>query len=263
MMVFILVLFLPLSVLYGSIVQVSTLAPIQISLDSATTKDLIVFDVDNTLLVAEDKILRPCGAQLFLRQYETLSKMVSEEEASRFVSIILLNRAFRAVDEQMPELVRKLQERSVKVIALTALSSGRLGMISSLEEWRRKELLSLGFDFSEAFPKYNHIVFGDLLHEGSLPIYKDGILYSTRHYSKGEILQAFLRRVKWLPERVIFVDDKREYIDSVHETMLAMGIECCCYHYCNEVIAADVVDEEEAERQFVHLRTHKHWPPAM
>lgn len=257
-MLFLMVLLAPLTAFCGTIVQVDTIDTVKKALETATVDDLIVFDVDNTLLVPHDKLLRPCGEEFIMKKFEQLGKTATDERINLLVSRVLLTRTFRSVDAHMPAYVRGLQGRSIKVIALTAFKTGRLGAMPSVEEWRQRELLSLGYDFSSAFPGYNHIVFGDIMKEGTLPIYKDGILYSGK-LPKGEILQAFLRRVKWQPKRVFFIDDKREYIDSVHQSMTSWGVDCHCFHYCNAEMAADVLDEELAERQFHHLHTHEQW----
>ena len=251
-------LFIPFAVFGGAIVQVATFDRIQTALEEASRNDLVVFDVDNTLLAADDMILRPCGEEIFYERFNLFGKTMSEEQLKGLGSIVLMHRTCRCVHNQMPQLVRSLQARGIKVIALTALFTGKFGIINNMEDWRGYEMAELGFDFSKAFPTHNHIVFGDIMRDRSLPVYKNGILFSVRH-TKGEVLQAFLRRVKFRPERVFFIDDRRDYIDSVHESMKAEEIDCRSIHYTAEEFANDVLDKSVLEKQFDHLRAHEQW----
>lgn len=257
-MLFLLVLLLPFTAFCSSIIENADLELIKKELEFATPDDLIIFDVDNTLFMAKDLVLRPCGEKFFLKQFESFSNTMPESQIKLLGSKILLKRNICAVNEQLPRYIQQLQRRSLKVIALTSLLTGPFGAISSLENWRTDELKSLGYDFSKTFPRYTHIVFGDLMKENSLPIYKDGVLFSSYH-TRGEILLAFFRRVKWQPAHIYYIDDDRNTIDSIYGTMTADKIDCKCFHYRAVEAFKDILNEEIANKQFTNLRTHEEW----
>lgn len=244
--------------LEATIHQAQNLSFIKTFLENANENDLIVFDVDETLQVADDRVLRPCGEQYFEDQFTKLSALIPEEKLSFLESKLLISRTMGLVDSELPILIRRLQERSLKVIACTGLITGRLGVIPSLEDWRYQELDWLGFDFSDVFPSYNHIVFGELKDRHRLPIFKKGILFAA-DLPKGEILQAFLNRIKWRPQRVFFIDDTLEYVQSVEKAMQQAGIAFIGFHYVAVDALNEQLDEELAALQFAHLFEKEEW----
>lgn len=256
-MLWLFALLLP-NILFGTITQCKNLAPIKAALREASEQDLIIFDVDSTLIIPDDMVLRPCGEEFFEWQYLDFSMRMSPEQLKFLGSKMLLQRSVSLVDGDFPALISGLQERKLKVIALTALFTGKFGAIQSIEDWRCQELRRVDIDFRPAFPFYNHIVFGDLMRNGSLPMFKDGVLFSYNH-SKGEVLEAFLRRVHWQPKRVYFIDDDLKYLESVQIKMEGAGIEFVGFHYRAIDTFNDVFDEEVAKMQFSYLVEHEEW----
>jgi len=255
---FLLFLLLPLRLFCVPSIEAYNITPVKTFLENAQTNDLVVFDVDCTLFIPEDLSLRPAGKAFFLKQFAEFSKTMPEEQIKLLGSKILLERSIRHVEEDTLHLVQSLQTRNIKTIALSSLFTGRFGQISYMEEWRIAELKKLGYDFTSAFPRYSHIVFGDIIRKDSLPIFKDGVLFSARH-SKGEILQAFLRRIKWTPKRVIFIDDSLESLESVSEAMEQDGIAYVGIHYRAHEKLDGVFSEAVAMKQFDHLKIKEKW----
>lgn len=253
-----LLLLLSCNAAYGAIIKVEQLSSIREILSDAGAGDLVVFDVDQTLIIPDDKLLRPCGDQFLQTCINKFQSQLSEERLHELTSKVLLQRTLGLVDAELPHFIKALRHRQCKVMALTAMVTGRLGTISSMEDWRFDELKQLDIDFSSAFPLYNHIVFGDIMQPGSLPIFKNGILCSARH-SKGEVLSAFLQRVKWKPQRVFFIDDHLHFVESVQEHMRQAGIEFTGIHYRAAGTFDEVLDQELALAQIAHLIHEDEW----
>lgn len=89
---------------------------------------------------------------------------------------------------------------------------------SSQEEFRHKELLGVGIDFSKSFQEF--FIFNNLpLYDGHYPLLSKGILYTNR-IPKGEVLSAFLEKMKGSlkPSLIIFFDDRLSNILDVKKT---------------------------------------------
>lgn len=247
-MALLLLLFLPLALFSKQSITITSFSELKFYLEKATKEDLVVLDIDNILLISNELVLRPCSEEFFIKQLVTLTKSLNGEQTNTLLSQVLLNRTCRCVDKEMPQLIANLQALKVKVIAITTYCPGRFGAIASIEAWRRKELQSLGFDFSKAFPRYNPIAFGDMLQDGAYPLFRDGILYTARH-PKAKMLQAFLRCVKWGKDSLFIVDDNKKDVDAMLEAMESANIACCALHYQNSDIAAETFDEKVAARE--------------
>lgn len=223
----------------------------------ANKEDLILFDIDGTLILPVDQALRPGGTDFFLKHFRILAENASLDELEQLASKILQQRIAGLVDKELPALIKELQSHT-KIIASTAFASGPYGVIKSMEAWRHQELLQLGFDFSTSFPSYNHIIFGDFKHDKGLAIFKDGILY-TAQQSKEELLAALWRYAKWRPQRLFIVDDSLKQLEALQAHFQTIGIEITCLHYRQAESLPNRFDEGIAQQQFKHLSLHGTW----
>ncbi len=246
-------LLLPFSALQSTICSVNSLDQLKTILNTVNSCDLIAFDIDCTLVIPNDMVLRPCGSDYFLKQCSN----IPTAQIQQLISKILLSRLLSPLDADMPDYLRQLQAQT-KIIALTSHSPGRLGAINNVEAWRRQELMRAGFDFSSTFSYYQHIVFGDLIHEGVYPVFKDGILF-TALLSKAKALQALLGRVKYQPKRIFFIDDSKDQVEALHTALEKHEIESVCIHYNRVEMLNDRFDETIAQQQFDFLRIHEQW----
>ncbi len=213
-------------------VHIESLTQVDAALKELKGSELVLFDVDETLITPVDCVLRP-AAESFVTAF--IAKHLDESEESsaeldELFSKVLLARKVRYVDESSPELISELQGRGVKVMGLTAAYAMELGAIESMADWRLEELAELGFDFSEALREIPVMEFEREKNRLDQPLFKKGILFTAGN-PKGKVLRAFLERLAWRPSQIIFIDDNRQYIDSVDEMARSMGIECTAFHY--------------------------------
>jgi Protein of unknown function (DUF2608) len=78
-------------------------------------------------------------------------------------------------------LIKQLQNRGIKVIALTHFNTGSLGgplgLIPSLPVWRWNKLKEIDIDFSSSFPEQQELIFSQFTSKsGRHPIFYKGIL---------------------------------------------------------------------------------------
>lgn len=218
---------------------------------------LVVFDVDETLIIPKDRILRPCGEQYLHTLAARFGKDLSEEQHKELRSITLLQREIAYTDSSVPLLFQKMKEKNIPSIALTAMPPGKYGVIPSLEEWREEELKRSGIDFTLHSPYKNNLNFTEFGEKTPL-IFHRGILCSA-DYPKGPALKAFLEKTNIRPSRVIFVEDKKSNLVSVENELKNMGVSYLGFHYVGAMKFNEEVSEELAQCQLKHLVMNKKW----
>jgi Protein of unknown function (DUF2608) len=231
---------------------------IEQALKHAGQKTLVIFDVDNTLLVPNDMILRPPGMKVFKMLAYQCALELGPDQLRHLGSIMMKQRTVSLVDTQAPKLIKDLQKRDIKVVALTAMRTGEYGVISSMEDWRHEELKLFDIDFSQTFSDLSHTIFHELNEYDVIPTFKHGIICSGSH-TKGEVLSEFLQIIEWKPDRVIFIDDHVECLESVKSVLSSLGMEYLGFHYVVKELLMGSVDIKIAELQFKYLQDNELW----
>ena len=192
-------------------------------LKKADFNTLVLFDVDSTLILPNDTILRPQNDQQFT---DLLGgrKVVALGDGMRYLfREILLKAPHSLVDSRSVELIKELEQRGVPVIAFTATPRGKVGEIESVADARIKELSQFGFDF-HLFADQGTIDLGDPEDLGGFsPIFQEGVLFASLH-PKGDTLRDFLQKINYRPTRVILIDDQMNQIESVGKALENLGI---------------------------------------
>lgn len=198
---------------------------------------LVLFDVDATLIVADDALLKPKGKSLFKK----LISNFAECDRDLFREI-RMHAPHSIVDNRSIRLVRDLQQKGIPVLAFTSAAANIKN--SELGEWRVKELRGYGFDFGIAFEHLSTLSLPKNPEISYCPMYNSGVLYSSLH-PKGDILTLFLKKINCQPEKVIFVDDELEQVQCVVEAMDKQGIPCLGIHYTavDEMVAELDIDQ--------------------
>jgi hypothetical protein len=153
-------------------------------------------------------------------------------------------------------LIKILQENQIKTIAFTRMDTGRLGLIASTEEWRLNQLREQGIDFSSGFPDLLLLSFR--VAKGEASLFKEGVLFANKE-AKGPVLAAFLEQIDWKPKKILFLDDKLDYLQSVEEALQSKGIEFIGYHYTEVEKRSILLEEELGRLQYNHLVQYERW----
>lgn len=179
-----------------NIIRITSIVQIEQELQAADQTSLVVFDIDNVLLMTTDH----CEA--------------------RFTS------QFIPVENKTVAIVKNLQERHVPVIALTAS-----GTTFEICRWRIGNLQQIGLDLSGSFLSQEFCLDQFYYFYGCCPVFSQGILCAGR-VPKGQALTAFLDKVEWKPSKVIFIDDLYLNCMHVYAQLVSCGIPVQCYWYC-------------------------------
>lgn len=232
------------------IYQTHDFSTIEECIQDLPTDALVLFDIDDTLIVPVDEILKPINEKLF----DQLTDHVRDRDVWLDIH---LQAPQIPVDKRSFPLIAQLQQKGIATIAFTAVK-GKIPHYELPCDWRIIQLLQHGFDFTSAFPEVPHIHIPLQNNTGDIPMYKSGVLFSALH-PKGPILIAFLKEINFVPSKVVFVDDILDNILSVTEAMDNLGIDCVGIHYRGAFSLPSMVKELQGKDQINHFLQHGLW----
>lgn len=223
----------------------------EVDFNSLGTDTLVVFDVDETLIQPTDTYFINESSS----QAQAIKKKLIESHPEikdwRIYEDILIKQVQRPLLEPfIIEKINALQKIGVIVIALTAMNTGKHGSYDRLEHWRYEHLGSFGFEGS-----FNNMII-DFEMNGKKPVFYKGIL-ATDTSSKGPALFEFLKRINYMPKKIIMFDDTKDYLESVAQEAKTHGVLFVGYWYKGAHEKA--WDQALIEYQIEHLLKHKKW----
>jgi hypothetical protein len=250
-----------LSLLMPSIISahetISSFSEVQYILDSLGPDDLVVFDVDDVLIMQEDAILQKEHSDtLHALLYKHLVAL-DEKTQEKIISLLYMDAKRCLIEPNVLHLITSLHERQIKTIALTATRIGSFSDVGSIQDWRIHDLQTLGIQFDQSFNQFPFFVLDEIHSDAPSPVFKSGILFSAL-YAKGKVLEAFLKKVSFTPKTVVFFDDRIENVYSVFHEMKNMGIDhVYSFHYTHKNI--ETLDPYIANMQITYLIQHGQW----
>lgn len=245
----------------SQIISTQSFEPIEAVLKDANKDTLVIFDVDDVLIMSTNQAFQRPTDENFLNEiFLDLKTRFGEEKTDLLESIILLQETVQLVDPKIVSLINTLQIKGVPIIGLTAMSTGAYGKIQSIEDWRIQKLESMGINLNRYWGNLKSKQFSDFnikdLKDG--PVFKAGILFSAK-VPKGEALQAFLQYVKLKPSKIIFVDDLSKNVKSVQRFCNKAGIEFIGFEYLGAYVRAEPVNKIRVHLQYEVLEKEHKW----
>lgn len=194
------------------IVKTDNLKVVKSLCDGADSQTLVIFDMDNVLTESMERAFQ---ADLYPQVKDVVDKFRKhikklpppEQERLRGTQWEI---PVCLVDESMPELIKSLQNRNVKVLMLTANPHGKISNINSIEQLCDSRLRALGINFEKSWPSV------DIKHnfDNELTIFYKGEIFTLE--SKEIALKKFLECLpKHKFRKIIFLDDKRRNLEKV------------------------------------------------
>lgn len=242
--------------LHSEIHRIYRFSEAQKQFEMLDTESLVVFDVDRVLIENQDAILQAHNSALFRTLLLQAGGHLTQGQLNSLVSGISFQSRPKLIEQEIADLILMLEQKNIRVIALTATSIGSIAKIGSIQDWRIKRLQELGLTFS--FQNTPFHSFSELIGQGPSPVFKGGILFSAT-YSKGSVLKAFLQHINWKPSQVLFFDDLFINVSTVNNEMTALGVEkVCSFQYLGANSLAPV-DLEVAKAQIRHLVETGQW----
>lgn len=257
---FLLTLFMTFNIFacHAKITQVNDMKEIFDAFTDADAKTLAIFDVDMVLIQPGD----PAFQMANMKRYSTIAKRIMKEvppdKQMVFLSLMTTSSDPLLIDARTPQFIEQISKRGIQVMALTANLTGKFGPIQKMEQWRVDSLLRLRIDFSKTAPCQSSLVFNDLAsYRGNFSSYLNGILFvNGTVVSKGEAFLSFLNKIDFVPNKVIFIDDREENLKSLETVLqkLDKPIEYQGFHYLGaEKYPSKMISEEEFEFKWQKL----------
>lgn len=245
------------------IIEAPNLTSFEKELGEVNQDTFVLFDVDETLFTPKDLILNP----YVRRSWNSYAKETIKnpeivglrhaQDGDHFFGQVLSTIEYKVVDLKLVEIISSLQQKNIKTIAFTKMRTGTIGVIHSMEDWRLGHLKRHQFDFSQAFPQYQEM---QIEVQGSTPaaLFKNGLLCANGQ-DKGPVLVAFLAKINWKPAKILFLDDRLDYLESVEASLKGTGIEFIGFHYRQAESFPRTVNEDLAKFQLMHLAKTGVW----
>jgi hypothetical protein len=265
------ILFLVLLLFFGNMTlsqirEIRSFDEIKNSIEHVDTSTLVIFDCDETILMPTDPYLftplqnNPTIQRIrtdFIRHAAT--KQDPKDYSDAISAEVYTKARYRPVEQSMIDSINQLCQRGIRVIALTAQETGPMfgGRIPSFEEWRYARLKELGIDLSKSFSECSIQFKAFPTSLRGIPVFYKGIL-CTANYPKGEVLAAFLDYIGYGPNKVIFVDDTPEFVQSVAKAMKQKGILCEGYVYRASEFQIPKIESDIMQFQLDYIKNHNH-----
>ncbi len=225
----ILLLFLLWTTEKNAIQKIDSLEQVANILETADRNSLVIFDIDDTLISPADTIEQtwfhhsPDGQKV----YKELDAYIKTKDNPRQYSEMMTEKIksktkFKLIEDESLQLIHKLQNKNVKVMALTNCSTGPGKIIDSWQSWRSDNLKQVGIDFSSSFD-LQAIDLSKFIKSGDKPVFYKGILL-TDGVEKGVVLGAFLDAINFVADQIFFFDDQENQVKSVEKMAIARGI---------------------------------------
>lgn len=185
---------------------------------------LAVFDIDMVLTQPSNPAFQMPNIQKNRAEIKVLLKGITPEQKDILLNLITKSSEPVLIEQDTPEIIKAIEAKKIKTMALTASLTGRLGKIKNFEAWRYEILKNLGIDFSNSFSQTPEIKFNDVpTYLGRKPVFYKGILCGNgegNKNDKGDALVLFLEKVSFSPKVVVFVDDKKENLENVEQALV-------------------------------------------
>lgn len=244
---------------FAEINEVTDFNSLENTLLGADQDTLVIFDVDYVLMMpTKDYSLSRNAYRKSL--WSDLKSRVTSDEEEFLRSIIVADAKWELMDQKILDILLYLEENSIPTIAMTALNTGKMGVIKSREDLRIHELKSLNISFKNTSPFNKDISLDSLKTKHGIPLLKDGIIF-TAEQDKGFILDKILTELTYKPNKIIFIDDKFENIKSVESFCQKTKIPFVGFYYRKiELIKTKNVDDENFEKLLIKtLEQDKIW----
>jgi hypothetical protein len=183
---------------------------------------LVAWDIDLTLIVPEKPEAQFPNVEKHSDIFNALTKNTTQmhiELAYNLIGARCNQNHEKIISEEMVvKIIKELQEKKIKNIALTAAMPGQFGPIRHIESWRYQTLKKFDIDFHKSF-SIDDIIFEKLpSYYNRYPTFFKGLLYSNGEHSltdKGSVLVHFLDEIKYTPKLVILIDDREKNLQDV------------------------------------------------
>ncbi len=225
-------------------------------IDDVDKDTLFIFDVDYTLTQPSNPAFQQANFCLNPQMVKDFVKSVPEIIKSEFTSFIAISGEGQLLEEEAPSMIKSLKEKGGRVLVVSGILTGQLQDIPNIMDWRISNLRKLSIETSK-FSFDRLYEFKDFLpYRGRYPEIKEGVILTNGEGTKKhQVLDAFFKKVRWRPKKVVFIDDSRPLIEQMADYMKQQGISFIGYEYKGAKQAkARSISKEDFEREWINLK---------
>jgi hypothetical protein len=191
---------------------------------------LMAFDIDMTLTQPDHPAVYYPALKKHVNVYKSIVGQLTPAQKDLTSTLTTQVVPQKLVEKETPKIVRNIQKKGVKVIALTSSLAGKIKAFPDRMAFlRRDQLQKMGFDFTKSLKNFVAVMeFLDFKkYAGGHPMFYHGFLSTNGEgdVSKGELLIALLRHVGphyackarkpgFYPKVIILVDDKKKHLEN-------------------------------------------------
>lgn len=206
---------------FAEIISIESVKELNRSMEDLSSNDLVLFDVDMVLVQPSEPAFQMSNMKKYGPIVKEVMKSIPEEKQMVFLALMTISSDPILIEYQIVDLLDFLQAKCIPCMALTANLTGSLVEVSCMEMKRIESLKKLGIDFSKTAPSQSDIIFKNLAsYRKNYSRFLEGVFFvNGTTVSKGEALLAFLDRIDFCPEKIIFIDDKEDNLKSVEAAL--------------------------------------------
>ena len=202
------------------ITQIESLSQIS---ESPSSQTVYFFDIDDTLFDSAAML----GSKAWRKYiYEATKNDLTQNWHDQFSLFVAQKYPLKAVEEKTSQFVKELQAKGHAVYCLTARERNRWYdmPMEGVDSLTIHQLQSVGIhlDVETLNGLYPHMT--------QTPEYYQGVFFADIE-QKGEYLLKLLKESAQLPGKIVFIDDKKNQVESVAAALEQLGINYECYWY--------------------------------
>jgi len=201
---------------FSQVHEINFMEEIMPEIDAET---LVIFDIDNTVIEPTGQVGSDQWYYFLVEKYqssENLSLSQAHQKAEHMWNLMQPLIVTKPVEQQTPEIIARLQEKNIPIMALTARSR-------EIAEITRLQLQAHNVDFQRSAPEINY--------NFNKTRYTGGILFQGEGYNKGETLVNFLKHTILSPKKIVFIDDKEKNTTNVNRALQEYGMKHVEFRY--------------------------------
>lgn len=201
---------------------------IEEELKRADEETLVIFDINDVLFESKELLFKEQNSDL-------LKELLNEgSKVPPILFSVVVQGPVVYVDKNFVRIIRNLQNKNVKVIALTNGLVGSCGYVKSMEGLLIQQLHNLNYHLEKSWPNLKNAQIYITRSRDRKILFEEGIVFANKSISKtskGESLLAFFKYSGFYPKKVIFIDDKLKNLKSVSNVLEKEGIEFVGFEY--------------------------------
>ncbi len=185
-------------------------------INQADADTLLILDVDYTLLQPLSPAFQYGNFKNNAEFVKKTMHQVPKSLKSEFSTDMVTASESQLIDKDAPQILKKFEQKGTRLLALSAILTGKWKHIEDIMEWRisslaraQIQLTDFGFTSTYQFKEFS-------AYRGNYPEIKGGVfLTNGEQISKHDALEVLFNKIKWRPKKIIFVDDTRAVVEGM------------------------------------------------